>query len=118
MLEHPERILSNSDLAAIAKSMHEKLDAQEVTESAFLYAAREAGTFCKYFPKPADIMQYVEQYRRNPPPSDCLQLPEKTELTSEEIKANMKNFEICRRAARGEITWAEATDMLEKMVGN
>lgn len=118
-IEHSEKILSDAQKVLVAKSLYERLCAEGVTEECFKWASRKAGTFCRFFPKTADVMVQVEEYRKNPP-RNALAISEATSYhdpTPAEIERNMELIDICKLALCGKITHEEAAQRQEELIG-
>lgn len=107
-------------LAILADEYYEDL-ADDFSEELFAAAERIIRKTCTYFPQVADLyrvrddainsMGRAKEERR-------LALPEVTgNLTPEEEFRNEERLNIVRRAIAGEISYLEAAEELEKMIG-
>ena len=118
-LRFRETIYDNEQLALLSREYHEDLTEEQVTEKQFAWAAKRTGRSCHFFPKMVDVLEAVQEYRRNPP-QDNLEIPETTSFhdpTPAELEMNKKRLAICQDAVCGKISWADATRKMSALSG-
>lgn len=114
-----ETVRVNEELLILSEEYLEDLLDEYVSEKEFAYACKEARKKCSFFPKMCDILEYVGEYRSNPPRSDCLQLEENVGLqapmTSEQAEKNLKRLDILARISSKEITYEQGSLEMEEL---
>ena len=90
------------------------LDEEGVTQKQFSFGVRYAVKTCSFFPKVADVLKGVREYRERPPaakePTNAL-LPDETsrhDLTPEEIERNRSRVQLIVKALAGQMSFDEA----------
>ena len=110
---------SNEELLFLAEEYLEDLQDEDVSQKQFVYACKVVRKRNKFFPKVADILDAVKEYRENPPASDSLQLPEDAgqdaPLSAEQARVNAERLAILGKIASGEITYEEGTKRMEQL---
>ena len=94
LLNHyPESGHNATSIAKLAFDWHDLLNEEGVTQKQFSAGVRYAVKTCRFFPKLADVLAGVQQYRERPPQQriDALQIEDVTsnhDLTPEEVERN------------------------------
>lgn len=99
-------------LKLLAVEYHQDLVEEQVTPAQFDEAAKIVRRRCKWFPKFAEIMEAVNEYRSKPrPTSDIAMIADHTsehDLTPEEIARNKERIELITDMLAGKISAEEA----------
>lgn len=114
---YPEAGHNGASLEILAEQWADLLADEDVSEDEFCWAIRRAKKRCKFFPKPADIMEGVGEYRHNPPPTvdAAHRLPQESAvcLSPEEIERNKARLEILTLQAANKISPQDAARRME-----
>ena len=102
MTHYPESGHNLNTLGRLSFDWFDLLKEEGVTRPQFSAGIRHAVKTCRFFPKLADVLDGVKNYRTNPPAprSAALQIEEHTATsnswTPEEIARNMERIEMIR----------------------
>lgn len=112
-LEHREAQHSQDSLDVLAAKYTADLIDEGVALKELAAACLKASRRWSFFPKMADILAAVDQYRSNPPPKKITQnqiedTTSRHDLTPEEIARNKERIGLITGALAGRLTWDEA----------
>lgn len=115
LLNHyPESGHNNQTLANLAVDWVDLLDEEGVTQKQFAFGVRHAVKACSFFPKVADVLKGVREYRERPPEAKNLAnslLAEETsrhDLTPEEVERNQARVQLIVKALAGNMSFEDA----------
>lgn len=122
LLNHyPESGHNSQTLANLAVDWVDLLDEEGVTQKQFAFGVRHAVKTCSFFPKVADVLKGVREYRERPlatkEPTNAL-LAEETsrhDLTPEEVERNKKRVQLIMKALSGRMSFDQAEREVEAM---
>ena len=91
---------------------------ENVTLEEFASAIHRAKLKCKFFPKVADIMEFVQYSREHPIASKSVQISNESyaQLTDEEIERNKKRIRVILDQLAGKITKEASEKMMQEIV--
>ncbi len=116
-----ESNMSNDKLLFLSEEYYEDLVDECVSFKEFEYAKKKVRRKCSFFPKMSEILKEVEDYRRDPPASNSLQLEENAghnaPPTAEQVKANSERLKILAKIACGDISHEDGATMMEALCG-
>ena len=123
---YPEAGHNGTTTSKLAVDWFSLLIEDGVTQAQFVAGMRHAVKTCRFFPKLADVLEGVKNYREKPPApkkSGCLQIEEHTvngdNLTKEEIERNMKRIEMVKMVYHPDpekrVTIEEAVALVESV---
>ncbi len=120
MAHYPESGHNGTTLGLVANDYYDDLVSEDVSRNEFKYSIIEVRKKCKFFPKMADILEAVNEYRKNPPPSNTLKIAEdcgeEAPLTPEQEERNNKRIVILSQISSGEISYEEGTKKIEALI--
>lgn len=108
---------NGASLRLLAGYWRDLLADEDVGDEEFAFALRRAMKRCRYWPKIADILEGVREFRENPPrigPERRLAQESVVPLSAEERRRNLRRMAIIGRQARREITAEEAERMIRE----
>lgn len=115
----PEAGHNGETIPHLAEQWQDLLADEDVAEPEFRWAMRRAKKRCRFFPKIADIMEGVTEYREHPPAriDAAHRLPQESSvpLSPEEIERNKARLEIIGQQAARKITAEEAAIRMAKL---
>ena len=118
---YPEAGHNGASIEILAEQWADLLsdDDEDVSEAEFLWAIRRAKKRCKFFPKVADIMEGVNEYRERPPATvdAAHRLPQESvvNLSPAEIERNKARLEILALQAQNKISPQDAARRMEML---
>lgn len=122
LLNHyPESGHNSNTLARLAFDWFDLLSEEDVTQRQFSAGIRHAVKTCRFFPKLADVLEGVANYRSNPNtrplPNGALQIEEHTattaNLTPEEVERNKARVRSIVAMLSRKITMDDAVKAVE-----
>lgn len=115
LLNHyPESGHNSQTLANLAVDWVDLLDEEGVTQKQFAFGVRHAVKTCSFFPKVADVLKGVREYRERPPatiePTSTMLTDETSRhnLTPEEVERNRSRVQLIVKALSGQMSFDEA----------
>lgn len=118
---YPEAGHNGNTIPALAEQWRDLLADEDVAEAEFLWAVRRAKKKCRFFPKIADIMEGVTEYREHPPATvdAAHRLPQESivPLSPEEIARNQARLAILTKQFTGKLTAQEALEQMRTLEG-
>lgn len=119
---YPEAGHNGNTISVLAEQWRDLLADEDVSEPEFLWAVRRAKKKCRFFPKPADILEGVNEYRERLPDrvDEARRLPQSSAvaLSPEEIRRNKERLEIIAMQAAKKISPEDATRRLSRLMPN
>ena len=118
---YPESGHNGQTLSRLAADWLDLLSEEGVTQGQFSAGVRHAVKNCSFFPKVADVLKGVREYRENPPAkpkANALQIAERTsqhDLTPEEIERNRARLDNIVDMLAGKISMNDAVKRAEDM---
>ncbi len=120
MAHYPESGHNGTTLGSVANDYFDDLLSEYVSSNEFKFAIVQVRKKCKFFPKMADILEAVNEYRKNPPPSKTVRIAEdcgqEAPLTPEQIERNKKRYWILSQISSGRISYEEGTKKIEELL--
>jgi hypothetical protein len=114
-----EAVRNSAELTILAQEYFEDLTDENVSVKEFSYAYKNTRRRCNFFPKMCDVLKYVEEYRKNPPVSDSLQLPEhsghEAPMTDKQAEIMRKRINILAEISAKTITHEQGAIKMENL---
>ena len=110
---------ANEQLRSLSEEYFDDLQSEHVTVKEFEASCAHVRKRCRFFPKMADILSAVDEYRKNPPVTieyRQKQLSDSTSnhsLTPEEIARNKSRIADIQRMLSGELSMDQAISSIE-----
>lgn len=120
MNHYPESGHNATSIGKLAFDWHDLLTEDGVTQKQFSSGVRHAVKTCRFFPKLADVLAGVNQYRETPPEQRASGAPQIEDVTSchdltpEEIEKNRARVKAITDMLAGKISIVEALAMVDK----